>query len=143
MGLQSKSEITGCNRTGIESLKKPVSVVIAEDILPVYRKLVETSEEERRNGIQNSKDQQLLKSIENKILYLKMNPQAGIAIAKDKIPKKYIELYEATNLWKIDLTDGWRMIYTLKNEEVEILAVILDLTDHPTYDKTFGYRKTR
>jgi hypothetical protein len=65
-------------------LKKPVAVVIAEDVLPVYRKLVETVEEERKAGINNSKDQQLLKSIETKIAYLKMNSQAGIAYQKLK-----------------------------------------------------------
>lgn len=124
-------------------MKRPVAVVIAEDILPDYRKLVETAEDEKRNGITNSKDQQLLKSIENKIAYLKMNSQAGIAIPKSQIAKKYIELYSVTNLWKLDLVDGWRLIYTLKNEEVEILAVILDFYDHPTYDKLFGYRKSR
>jgi mRNA-degrading endonuclease RelE of RelBE toxin-antitoxin system len=124
-------------------VKKPVAVVIAEDILPAYRKLVETVDEEKKNGINNSEHQQLLKSIENKIVYLKMNPQAGIAIPKAQIPRKYIELYKVTNLWKMDLIGGWRLIYTLKSEEIEILAVILDLYDHPTYDKVFNYRKSR
>ena len=124
-------------------MKKPVAVVIAEDVLPIYRKLIETADEEKRYGITNSKDQQLLKSIETKIAYLKMNSQAGIAIPKAQIAKKYIELYNVTNLWKLDLVDGWRLIYTLKNEEVEILAVIVDFYDHPTYDKLFGYRKSR
>ena len=124
-------------------MKKPVAVVIAEDILPAYKMLVKIVEEEKRNSVPNSENQQLLKSIEHKITYLKMNPQAGIAISKAKIPKKYIELYKVTNLWKMDLVGGWRLIYTLKNEEVEILAVVLDFYDHPTYDKIFEYRKSR
>ena len=124
-------------------MKKPVAVVIAEDILPAYRNLVETVGEEKKNGINNSDHQQLLKSIENKIIYLKMNPQAGIAIPKHQIPRKYFELYKVTNLWKMNLTRGWRLIYTLKGEEIEILAVILDIYDHPTYDKIFEYRKSR
>ncbi|MBI5226949.1 hypothetical protein HY988_00040 [Candidatus Micrarchaeota archaeon] len=124
-------------------MNKPVAVVIAEDILPAYRKLVESVDEEKKNNITNSENQQLLKSIENKIIYLKMKPQAGICISKEQIPKKYIELYKVTNLWKMNLTGGWRLIYTLKNDEVEILAVILDIYDHPTYDKIFEYRKSR
>ncbi len=124
-------------------MNKPVVVVIAEDVLPAYRKLVDTVDEEKSNSINNSEHQQLLKSIENKISYLKMNPQAGVAIPKAQIPRKYIELYKITNLWKMNLTGGWRLIYTLKNEEVEILAVILDFYDHPTYDKVFDYRKSR
>ena len=122
-------------------MKKPIAVVIAEDILPVYRKLIETVNEEKRIGIHNSEHQQLLKSIETKITYLKMNPQAGIAIPKNHIAQKYIELYKVTNLWKINLIAGWRLIYTLKNEELEILAVILDFYDHSTYDSVFEYRK--
>jgi Txe/YoeB family toxin of Txe-Axe toxin-antitoxin module len=124
-------------------MKKPVAVVIAEDILPAYKMLVQSVYEEKQSSISNSENQQLLKSIENKIAYLKMNPQAGIAIPKAQIPKKYVELYKVTNLWKMDLFGGWRLIYTLKNEEIEILAVILDLYDHPTYDKVFKYRKSR
>ena len=124
-------------------MKKPVAVVIAEDILPVYKKLVEVVDEEKNSRVTNSENQQLLKSIENKITYLKMNPQAGIAIPKSQIPRKYIELYKVTNLWKMNLIGGWRLIYTLKNEEVEILAVILDFYDHSTYDKVFEYRKGR
>ena len=124
-------------------MKKPVAVVIAEDILPAYKMLVETVEEEKRSTVPNSENQQLLKSIEHKIIYLKMNPQAGIAIPKDRIPKKYVVFYKVTNLWKMDLVGGWRLIYTLKNEELEILAVILDIYYHPTYDKIFEYRKSR
>ncbi len=124
-------------------MKKPVAVIIAEDILPVYKKLVETVEKEKDEGVPNSEYQKLLKSIENKIGYLKTNPQAGIAISKNKIPRKYIELYKVTNLWKMNLVDGWRLIYTLKSDEVEILAVILDFYDHSTYDDIFGYRKSR
>lgn len=124
-------------------MRKPVAVVIAEDILPAYRKLVETVGEEKRMGVANSEDQQLLKSIEQKIAYLKTDPQAGIAIPKKQIPKKYIESYNVTNLWKMNLVGGWRLIYTLKNDEVEILAVILDFYDHPIYDKVFDYRKSR
>ena len=35
----------------------------------------------------------------------------------------------------------WRMIYTLTNNgDVEIIAFVLDIIDHPTYDDKFGYR---
>jgi len=33
------------------------------------------------------------------------------------------------------------MLYTLiNNEEIEIIAFVLDIIDHPTYDAKFGYR---
>lgn len=34
------------------------------------------------------------------------------------------------------------MLYTLtKNGEIEIIAFVLDILNHPDYDKKFGYRK--
>ncbi len=36
----------------------------------------------------------------------------------------------------------WRMLYTLtNNEEVEIIAFVLDILNHQTYNKKFGYQK--
>jgi len=33
------------------------------------------------------------------------------------------------------------MLYTLtNNEEVEIIAFVLDIISHPDYDKKFGYK---
>ncbi len=48
-----------------------------------------------------------------------------------------------------DLSGYWRLIYTLKqpqreNPEIEVLSIwldVLDILDHPKYDKIFGYRK--
>jgi hypothetical protein len=35
------------------------------------------------------------------------------------------------------------MIYTLTNGEtiIEIIAFVIDIVDHPTYNKKFGYKK--
>ncbi len=33
------------------------------------------------------------------------------------------------------------MLYTLTNSgEIEVVAFVLDIIDHPTYDKKFGYQ---
>ncbi len=72
---------------------------------------------------------------------LKINPQAGFHIQKSLIPRLYKDKYDVNNLWKIDLSGYWRMIYTLKTGEVEITNFILDFLDHGTYDKVFGYEK--
>ena len=67
-------------------------------------------EEERNKGITNSFNQTLLKSIDDKITMLKKNYDFGIHIPKDRIGQKYIIQYEVTNLWKVNLSGGWRMI---------------------------------
>jgi hypothetical protein len=46
-----------------------------------------------------------------------------------------------TNLWKVNLTGYWRMLYTIKGDEVEIICYVLDICDHKRYDRIFGYRK--
>lgn len=65
----------------------------------------------------------------------------GIHIAKNKIPKFYVKEFEVNNLWKVNLSRAWRLIYTLKGTEEEIQIIILDIFDHDRYNKRFGYRK--
>jgi hypothetical protein len=33
------------------------------------------------------------------------------------------------------------MVYTLDGNQVEVIAFVLYITDHPTYDRIFGYKK--
>ena len=49
--------------------------------------------------------------------------------------------YDANNLWKIDLSGAWRMVYTIRGGEVEIISLILDIINHKNYEKKFKYRK--
>lgn len=64
-------------------------------------------------------------------------------------PDKYIERYEVTNLWKINLPGYWRMIYTLRQPlreitEIDVITIwldALDILDHNKYNKIFGYRR--
>ena len=49
--------------------------------------------------------------------------------------------YYVENLWKCNLALAWRAIYFIKGEEERIIISIVDILDHKTYDKIFGYRK--
>lgn len=84
-------------------------------------------------------DKQLYESIERAIKDMKENPACGIKIPKRLWPKVYIEKYDVTNLWKYDLPNGWRLIYTIKEDEVMILNVILEWFDHKEYERKFKY----
>lgn len=44
-----------------------------------------------------------------------------------------------TNLWKYDLPDAWRLIYTIKEDEIKILSIILEWFDHKEYERKFNY----
>jgi hypothetical protein len=128
--------------------ERRISIKLLGDAKDAYLNLKKKAEEERKKGIISSFHQTLLKSIEDKIAILKNDYDSGIHIPRDMIGRKYIAQYEVTNLWKVNLSGGWRMIYTLKqpqreDTEVEILSIwldVLDIISHKEYDKIFGYR---
>ena len=112
---------------------KNVIIVLSPEAEEVYKHLNQEAE--------NSKtERMLLKSINQKIELIKQNIHYGNPIAKDLIPKEYRERYGITNLFRVELPSFWRMLYSLAdNEKVEIVAFVLDILDHPGYDKKLGY----
>ena len=115
-------------------MKKPVRVKYA----PAFEAGLEAL---RSSAADNKFNQQLLKAIEREKDSIKANPHRGIQVQKRLIPQEYIEKYGITNLWKINLPDFWRMLYTITGTEIEIIAIMLEFMNHKSYDKKFGYRK--
>ncbi len=120
---------------------KPVKVIITGNAEEEFERLNKAVGEEISKGITSSDYQTLLNSIKQKIDFLKRNPQYGTHIPKNKIPKEYIINYDVNNLWKVNLSGAWRMIYTIKGSKIEIISLILDILNHKNYEKKFGYRK--
>ena len=80
--------------------------------------------------------EQLVKAFKN----LEDDAFCGIQIPKRLIPKEYfIRFGSLNNLWKYNLPDAWRLIYTIKNNHVSVLSVILEWMDHKEYEKRFKY----
>jgi len=121
---------------------KPTKVIITGDAKEEYEELNRVVAEEIAKGITRSDHQILLNSIKQKTEVLGTNPEYGIHIPKDRIPKEYILDYEVNNLWKINLSGAWRMIYTIRGSEIEIISLILDIVNHREYEKKFGYEKS-
>jgi Txe/YoeB family toxin of Txe-Axe toxin-antitoxin module len=89
-----------------------------------------------------SSEDSLKKHIYRAIEDLKMNAFTGIQVPKRLIPKEYVNRYGVSNLWKYDLPEGWRLIYTITREsEVRLLSIILDFFNPKDYAKLFGYKK--
>ena len=85
---------------------------------------------------ENNLHEQLIKAFKN----LQENSFCGIQIPKNLIPKDYIRRYGTiTNLWKYNLPDAWRLIYTIKNDKVNVLSILLEWMDHKGYERRFGY----
>jgi Txe/YoeB family toxin of Txe-Axe toxin-antitoxin module len=84
-------------------------------------------------------DKQLYKFIERAIDDLKKNPLCGVKIPKKLWPRGYIKKYQINNLWKYDLPDGWRLIYSIFEDKLMIINLILEWFPHKDYEKRFGY----
>ena len=95
-----------------------------------------------REAVNSKNERTLLKSIKQKIEFIKENPQYGNPLSKKLIPEEYKMRYGITNLFRVELPNFWRMLYTLIEGEskIEVISFILDIIDHPNYDKKFGYK---
>jgi len=115
---------------------KKIRVILSPEAEEVYTHL-------NREASASKTERTILNAIKKKIDLLKINPHYGDPISKKLIPQEYKDKYGITNLFRIELPNYWRMLYTLTNNEteIEIIAFVLDFIDHPTYDKKFGYRK--
>lgn len=120
---------------------KTISVRIVGEADEAYQELNRIVGEEVQKGIKSSENQTLLRGLQRNIELLQQNVHYGIHIPKKQIPRKYVDRYSVNNLWAIELPRYWRLIYTVRSDEVEIINLILDIYDHKDYDKVFHYTK--
>jgi Txe/YoeB family toxin of Txe-Axe toxin-antitoxin module len=118
-------------------MNKAVRVILLGEADEEYKRLNELIGQQTKQGEENTFEMQLLKSIKQKRDFIKANPFYGDNIPKKLIPKSY----NVQNLWRVELTGYWRMLYTIKGDQIEIICFVLDILDHESYDKKFGYRK--
>ena len=114
-----------------------VRVILISQAKLEFEGLERMAGEQQMHDLSNSPEQQLLKSIKQKRDMLKLNPTYGDSVPKEQIPASM----DVSNLFVVDLNRYWRMLYTLEGNQVEIVAFVLNIVDHPTYDEIFGYRK--
>jgi len=118
-------------------MNKPVSVFLLGHAKEVFWGLCKVEKHQTASGRTTSLEIQLLRAIKKKIELLKTNPFYG-----DNIPKKQIpSVYDIQNLWRVKLPHFWRMLYTIKGDQVEIICFVMDILNHKEYDKKFGYAR--
>ena len=86
-----------------------------------------------------SEDRKLASFIRRAMGDLTKNPFCGIRIPSKLWPKEYAKKYRINNLRKYDLPNGWRLIYTLRASEIEIISVLLEWFNHNDYERKFHY----
>ena len=102
---------------------------VDEKVFESYRKLKTGTSEEKL----------LAENLDKAIGKLKLRPSSGIKIPSRLWPKEYSVKYGISNLWKYDLASGWRLVYTIAGNEVEVISIILEWFSHKNYEKRFKY----
>lgn len=83
-------------------------------------------------------EKKLYEFISRAIDDLKENPFCGTRLSNNIIPKAYKKL-GINNIWKYNLPDAWRLIYTISGDQVKVLSTILEWFDHKNYERRFKY----
>lgn len=76
---------------------------------------------------------------------LAQDPQQGTFIAVARVPKETLRRWQARvaavpNLWKLDLPQGWRALYTVGSEGPLRVVLVLEVLRHKDYDRLLGYK---
>ncbi len=70
---------------------------------------------------------------------IEQNAFCGIQIPKRLIPNEYPQKYGVHNAWKYNLPNAWRLIYSIENQEIIVVSIVLDWMDHKEYERKFKY----
>lgn len=113
---------------------KTVRVVLSPEAEEVYKYLNE-------HAAHSKSERTFFNAVKRKVELVKANPHYGDSVQKKLIPNEYQAKYGINNLFRVELPNYWRMLYTLTEGEsqIEIIAFVLDIVDHKSYDKKFGY----
>ncbi len=113
---------------------KTMRVKLSPEAEEVYKYL-------NQEAPKSKNERMILKAINHKVELIKSNPHYGDHISRKLFPEEYKKKYGITNLFRVELPAFWRMLYTLTDAEnqVEIIAFVLDVIDHKDYNKKFGY----
>jgi Txe/YoeB family toxin of Txe-Axe toxin-antitoxin module len=87
-----------------------------------------------------AEERSLFSSLQQAINDIRKNPLCGIRIPHKLTPRKYTAEYGIEVVWKYNLPRGWRLIYSIAGNEVEIISVILEWFDYKEYARRFGYK---
>ena len=84
-------------------------------------------------------ERELFKRLTRAFDDLEKNVFCGIQIKKRLIPKSYLKKYNVDNLWKYNLPKGWRLLYSIRRDEIIVISIILEWLPHKEYERRFGY----
>lgn len=96
-----------------------------EQLQKTFEKLLEGTGEEK----------ELHRQLERAFEDIERNAFCGIQIPKKLIPEEY----DVTNLWKYNLLDAWRLLYSIQNQQIFVVSIVLEWMTHKEYERKFHY----
>ncbi len=87
----------------------------------------------------DARERELYRRLREALDNLEKNAFCGIQVPKRLIPKSYLRKYGVDNLWKLNLPAGWRLLYSIRRDETNVISVILEWLTHKKYERRFGY----
>ena len=70
---------------------------------------------------------------------IEVNAFCGIQIPSRLIPKAYLKKDGIRNLWKYNLPNAWRLLYSMENKRIFVVSIVLEWMDHKNYERRFRY----
>jgi|TARA_Y100000031_G_C8019458_1_gene291839 Txe/YoeB family toxin of Txe-Axe toxin-antitoxin module len=89
--------------------------------------------------LRSSNNKELSRALDKTLREIQDNAFCGIQIPKRLIPKEYLKKYNIRNLWKLNLTKSWRLLYSIESNGIIVIAIILEWMDHKEYERKFKY----
>ncbi len=109
--------------------------------LPSNIRFADSKLKEKFYSLENGtkEDQGLFKAINKALDSIEENSFCGMQIPKRIVPKEYWKKYKVKNLWKINLPNGWRLLYSIVDDEIIVVSIILDWLSHKEYENKMKY----
>jgi Txe/YoeB family toxin of Txe-Axe toxin-antitoxin module len=100
---------------------------------------IQFANEKVKKAYEELEEDTLKRFIDRALCDIEANPFCGIQIPKKLIPQEYIKKFDIDNVWKYNLPDAWRLIYSIRGGEAVIITIILEWMDHKEYERRFSY----
>ncbi len=109
--------------------------------LPSKVKFVNKKLKDAFEKLKDSKleDKNLYEWLERAFKDIEENAFCGIQIPKKLIPKEYKQKYNIENLWKYNLPSVWCLLYSVEDNEIIVISILLEWINHKDYERKFNY----
>src|SRR3989344_8396451 len=111
-------------------MNKAVRVILLDEAEILYKKFIDIAAQQTIQNKEGTFEIQLLRSIKQKIDFIKANPFYGDHIKKNLIPREYAIKYDTKNLWRAELVNYWRLLYTIKGNQNETTCFVIGIMNH-------------